>query len=398
MESNPRGRAGDDRLLSPRFVRVTVANFFFFMNFASFFLLPLRVRALGGSELTVGLVMGTTGPFTLGGMLIVGALLDRLGRRGFLRGGFVVMACSALGYLWVREIGPALFALRALQGLGFAAGFNAASTLAAELAPPGRRAAALGVFGVSTLGTHALAPTIGEQVVRLWGFDALFVVAAVFATIGLAFAWSMPVPPLHLSSSRTRFRWTSELSSAIATNGCCGMAFGSVITFVPTFVHDAGLGAVSRFFLSYTSASFLTRVGAGRLGDSLNRRTVIRPAILLLSLSIALLSRVHSSTGLVGAGLLFGLAQGAVYPTLNAFVVDLVGEGQLGRTQSFYNGAFNLGVTLGSLALGPVTEAFGHRVAFLSVSAMPVLGVAIFTIGTRSVSAASQLRDARSLP
>jgi MFS family permease len=383
MESNPRGGAGDDRLLSPRFLRVTVANFFFFLNFASFFLLPLHVRALGGSEFTVGLVMGTTGLFALMSVLVVGALLDRLGRRGFLRGGFIVMAVSALGFLWVRQIGPALFALRALQGIGFAAGFNAASTLAAELAPPGRRAAALGVFGVSTLATHALAPTIGEQVVRLGGFPALFVAAAGFASIGLAIAWSVPVPPLHLAAGRARLRVTTELSSAIATNGCCGMAFGSVLTFVPTFVHDAGLGAVSRFFLSYTATSILTRVGAGRLGDSLGRRTVIRPAILLLSLSIALLSRVHSPSGLIGAGLLFGLAQGAVYPTLNAFVVDLVGEGQLGRTQSLYNGAFNLGVTLGSLALGPVAEAFGHRVAFLCVSAMPVLGVAIFSVGTR---------------
>src|SRR5258705_10030710 len=66
-----------------RFVRVTVANFFFFMNFASFFLLPLHVRALGGSERTIGLVMGTTG---MAGLLVIPALailLDRLARRGF---------------------------------------------------------------------------------------------------------------------------------------------------------------------------------------------------------------------------------------------------------------------------------------------------------------------------
>src|SRR5439155_4613091 len=47
--------AADARLLTPRFVRVTAANFFSFPTFASFFLLPLHARALGGSARTIGL-------------------------------------------------------------------------------------------------------------------------------------------------------------------------------------------------------------------------------------------------------------------------------------------------------------------------------------------------------
>src|SRR5213083_1190735 len=159
------------------FARVTGANFCFFLTFASFFLLPLHVRALGGTERTIGLVMGTSGLAGLVSVLAVGALLDRFGRRIFLLAG---------------RIGSGIFVLRAVQGLAFAAGFNAASTLAAEFAPEGRRAAALGLFGVSTLATHALAPTLGEQLVRLGGFPALFVAASVFSAVGLAVAWPLP--------------------------------------------------------------------------------------------------------------------------------------------------------------------------------------------------------------
>ena len=36
------------------FARLTAANFCFFLTFASFFLLPLHVRALGGTERTTG--------------------------------------------------------------------------------------------------------------------------------------------------------------------------------------------------------------------------------------------------------------------------------------------------------------------------------------------------------
>src|SRR5439155_517793 len=63
------------------FARVTAANFCFFLTFASFFLLPLHVRALGGTERTIGVVMGTSGLAGLVSVLAVGALLDRFGRR-----------------------------------------------------------------------------------------------------------------------------------------------------------------------------------------------------------------------------------------------------------------------------------------------------------------------------
>src|SRR5438445_632306 len=230
------------------FARVTAANFCFFLTFASFFLLPLHVRALGGTERTIGLVMGTSGLAGLVSVLAVGALLDRFGRRIFLLAGLATMSAAAGAFLLVERIGSGIFVLRAVQGLAFAAGFNAASTLAAEFAPEGRRAAALGLFGVSTLATHALAPTLGEQLVRLGGFPALFVAAAVFSAVGLAVAW------------------------------------------------------------------------------------------------------------------------------------------QLGRTQTRYNGAFNLGTTAGSMALGPVAHAFGHRAMFLVAAGAAAAALAVFALGASRVS------------
>src|SRR5207247_1844668 len=135
------------------FARVTAANFCFFLTFASFFLLPLHVRALGGTERTIGVVMGTSG----------------------------------------------------LAGL------------------------------VSVL-------AVGAQLVRLGGFPALFVAASVFSAVGLAVAWPLPDDAPARIHAALPLRATAELSTAIATVACCGVAFGAVITYVPTFVQDAALG------------------------------------------------------------------------------------------------------------------------------------------------------------
>jgi len=372
-----------DRLRAARFARVTAANFFFFLTFASFFLLPLHVRALGGSERTIGLVMGMSGLSGLVSIAAVGVLLDRFGRRVFLLGGFATMAVATAAFLVVDRIGPALFVLRGVQGLAFAAGFNAASTLAAEFAPPGRRAAALGVFGVSTLATHALAPALGEQLVHWGGFPALFVAAALCSVVAVAIAWSLPGGAPPAAERGVRLRATPELSSAIATVSLCGVAFGGVITYVPTFVHDAGLGPVATFFLSYTAAAVLTRVTAGGLSDTRGRGTVIVPALGLLAVSIVILAAARSAAALAAAGVLFGTAQGFVYPTLNAFAIDQAESGQLGRAQTLYNGAFNLGVTGGAMALGPVAEMLGHRSMFLCAAAMAASALVVFALGAR---------------
>src|ERR1700747_1376572 len=131
------------RLLTGPLARVTAANFLFFLNFASFFLLPLRVKDLGGSETTVGLVMGTSGMASLLALPLVGIGIDRFGRRRFFVAGAVAMSAAGVGFVFVHTIGPALFALRLVQGVSFAAAFTASTTMAAELATPERRAQAL---------------------------------------------------------------------------------------------------------------------------------------------------------------------------------------------------------------------------------------------------------------
>src|SRR5205814_579263 len=113
-----------------RFARVTIANFFFFLSFASFFLLPLHVRALGGSE--------------------------RLVRRG--------------------------------------------------------------------------------------GFDVLFLSAAAFSAIGFVVAWPLAHRRSVEAATAARFRISADIGVAVVTIACCGVAFGGVITYVPTFIHDADLG------------------------------------------------------------------------------------------------------------------------------------------------------------
>jgi MFS family permease len=374
-------------LLRGPFLLTTVANFFFFLNFASFFLLPLYVRELGGSESVVGAAMGTAGLASLGVLPFVGLSIDRLGRRLFLVLGAAGMTAASTGFLFVDHVGPLLFALRLLQGLSFAAAFTATTTFAAEFAPVGRRAQALGIFGLSTLLTHAIAPIVGEEIVHRAGFHTLFAVTTAYTIIALLLALGLPGVDRaqHLATSASARRLRPVHWMVAGTMTLAGMGFGTVMTFMPTFVASEGFGRVAFFFGAYTTTAILTRlIGAG-LSDTLGRRRVIMPTLLALGVSIFWLAFVRTVPLLIAAGALFGTAQGISYPTLHAFLVDLASEAQLGRSQALFNGAFNLGVTSSAFAFGVVAEHFGHRPMFMVASLAPVAACAIFYLGTTDV-------------
>ena len=380
-----------DRLLSGRFLLTTVANFFFFLNFASYFLLPLHIRALGGSESVIGLVMGLSGLAALCVLPLVGLTIDRFGRRLFLIVGAIGMTTASAGYLFVDTIGPLLFGLRILQGLSFAAAFTATTTFAAEFAPVSRRAQALGVFGLSTLLTHAIAPITGEEIVQRGGFHVLFAVTtgytAIAALLALCLPAGKPIPGLSTGVAERRLRPIHWVLAATMT--FAGMGFGTVMTFMPTYVVHEGFGRVGIFFAAYTSTAILTRLLGAGLSDTLGRQRVIVPTLLTLGLSIFWIAFVHSVPLLFAAGALFGTAQGISYPTLHALLVDLASEAQLGRSQALFNGAFNLGVTSSAFAFGVVAEHFGYRPMFILASATPVVACALFYAGTRHAARAA---------
>ncbi len=375
--------------LSAPFARVTLANFLFFLNFASFFLLPLHVKALGGTETTVGMVMGTSGIASLAALPLIGIGIDRFGRRRFFVAGASVMSAAALGSLVVDGIGPALFALRVVQGIAFAAAFTASTTMAAELATPERRAQALGVFGVSTLLTHAIAPALGEEIIHRRGFPTLFVLAAACSIAALPVLKGVRTPGVSRAAAEPiPWRVEGPQWAVIGTMTLAGMGFGAVVTFVPTYVRSHDLGRVAFFYGAYSVTAIATRLLGGGLSDSLGRRATIVPALATLAVSIAALSSVGSAAALIAVGALFGAAQGVSYPTLHAFLVDLTPPAHLGRSQAMFNGAFNLGVMSSAFLFGPVVDRFGHRPMFVAAGALPLLAAALLHATTRPTPAA----------
>jgi MFS family permease len=383
-------------LAQQAFLKATATSFFFFASLNCFVLLPLHVQHLGGTEVAVGVVMGTYSAVGILCQPLVGPWVDALGRRPFmLLGCALVVLSSALAFA-----APGVTALgfvRALQGLGFSAFFVANYSYVLDLVPIERRGWALGIYGLSGMASTAIAPLFGELVIRRFGFRPLFVACALLALVTGAIVWTLserervdvPTVPAFTSMA-TMLGDLRHRHMAIAV--FFGLGSGTVFAFLPTFGESIGVRTLALFYIAYACAAMAVRVVAGHWIDTHGRPAVIVPSMFLQAVAVAMLAalafliaRVHGLPPLpvfFVAGLIGGAAHGFLYPGLAALVADQAHEARRGTVIGVFSAVFLIGNSGGAFLFGGVAHRFGYAVMWSVLTVLLLIG-AVVSLGLR---------------
>jgi MFS family permease len=383
-------------LAQQAFLKATATSFFFFASLNCFVLLPLHVQHLGGTEVAVGIVMGTYSGVGILCQPLVGPWVDALGRRPFmLLGTALVVLSSVLAFVATGV--TALGFVRALQGLGFSAFFVANYSYVLDLVPIERRGWALGIYGLSGMASTAIAPLFGEMVIRRFGFRPLFAACALLALVTGAIVWTLserervdvPTVPAFTSMA-TMLADLRHLHMAIAV--FFGLGSGTVFAFLPTFGESIGVRTLALFYIAYACAAMAVRVVAGHWIDTHGRRAVIVPSMFLQALAVALLAalafliaRVHGFPPLpvfFVAGSIGGAAHGFLYPGLAALVADQAHEARRGTVIGVFSAVFLIGNSGGAFLFGGVAHRFGYAVMWSVLTGLLLAG-AVLSLGLR---------------
>ena len=373
------------------FFRATITNFFFFFSMNGFILLPLYIHGLGGTAVDIGVVMGL---FNAVGILcqpVVGPWIDALGRKPFMLAGVGLVIAAALLAAAVPSI-PALVLVRVLQGLGFSCFFVANYSYVIDLVPPARRGWALGLYGVAGLVATALAPLVGEWVIRRFGFRPLFAMSAALAVVAAVFVWYLKERRREVALPVRGFPWergglADVLHLPMAVVLFFGLGAGTIFVFLPTFAESLGVRTLALFYTAYAVAAIGVRVFGGQLIDTRGRRAVIVPSMFIQTAATALLAALGflvtrtSQTPVVPAlflaGLMSGCAHGFLYPGLAALVTDQTPETRRGVVVGIFSAVFLAGQTSGSFLFGYVTHAVGYAFMWSVLSALLLVGSAL---------------------
>lgn len=393
-----------------------IANFSLF--FAFYLLTPLLplylVERFDATKDVVGLVLSG---YTLTALLarpFSGFLVDTFPRKKVLMVCFFLFFIFFGGYLGAASL--LLFTIvRTLHGAPFGALTVANSTMAIDVLPSSRRNEGIGYYGLSNNLAMAIAPTVAIYLYRLTdNFQLLFWLALIIAGLGLLVdsriqtqAHPRPRPsgsgdlrpeskpqsaaaPLHHGRGRgwvslDRFfllrGWILALNMMFY-----GFCFGVLSNYLAIYSKEVMniTGGTGTWFLLVSLGLIASRLqGARALREG---KLVMNAAEGTIISSFAYLLFVVSPNafGYYGSAILLGLGNGHLWPAFQNMIISIARHNERGTANSTLLISWDIGIGLGVLLGGLVSEHLSYTAAFWMVALAQLLGTAIFFLFTRT--------------
>lgn len=346
---------------------------------AIFPVMPRFVKdELGGTDTTVGLVVGAMAIGAVAARPVIGYLGDRHGRRLLLIIGGIVSAIAVLGLLIVDDIGV-LFLLRVVYGVGQGAFFVGATTLAVDLAEPDRRGEATSYIFVALHFGSGLGPLVGEWASETWSFDTAWVIAAAGSAIAALLAFTIPRPAEHsidLGPTRIRlFHPNAVLPGMILGIGIIG--FVGYNAFVPLYADEIGVETIAPLFMVASFTIVTIRFFGAKLPDQLGPLRGGTVALIGMATGLAIIGFLDSTAGLYAGTVVLSSGTALLLPSLVPAAVEGVPTNERSTALATYTLFMEFSLALGSVFFGAVAGVSSYGNAFILASGLSLAALAL---------------------
>jgi MFS family permease len=364
--------------------RLLLGQLVMFTGIAALFpVVPLYVRAHGGSSADIALFVA--GPLVASTLvqLPAGHLVDRIGRKPVLIGSRLLYAALSgglflnLGPLWVLAL------LRVGQGASGGAYVPALRAALADLTPPGERGHRYAQLQGCEMVGLLLGPAIGGAV-ALWAYSGIFAASGIAVLLGLGAVIRMPEtrgadiaasPPAPAPSAARDGSHAPATTPAPATPpaprwwwlrpallipsvalAAAGTMFSMYDVVWPQFLNARGYDSlVIGLSISFFAVPILLLTGrGGRLSDRADRRVLVPVALCVVAACASTYPWLRNIFPILAVGTVESLAVMLVEPSLFAVISESTTASLRGRAMGVGGlfeaggGAFGAGV-LGAL-------------------------------------------------
>ena len=357
------------------------------LGFASYCLtlasLPAYAVAGGTHATTAGAVTTVFLLVTIAVQMTVPALTARFGIGPVLAVGLVALGAPAPLYVLSDGLGW-LSAVSAVRGAGFAVLTVLGSTLAALVAPPGRRGESIGLYGLAIAVPNLVAVPAGVALVLAGhpGWVAWLAASPVLA-VPLVPRLVRAVPAGASSPGPGSRRAALAALAPSSVLLVVTLAGGALVTFLPIERPDGGLATAALIAFGITGA--LTRWRAGVLADRVGHRLLLPAGV-----GVGAVGLVLVAVGLQGADALllagaavFGAGFGAAQNLTLLAAFGRVGDAGTTTASALWNASFDAGTAVGALVPGFVAAAVGLPWTYAIVAAVLVAALPLARVSTR---------------
>jgi MFS family permease len=358
---------------SPRFWLLIAATFLGFLGIGA--VLPAmapHVRFdLGGSDRTVGWVIGTFSFVALGSRFFSGPLADRRGRKITFITGLVSCGFAGMAYLLPLQLSGA-FLGRALQGFGEACLYTGAAAWAVEVAGVRRSSQTLGYLSSAIWGGISAGPAVGHWVGSFQHAAMLQVVAAAAGCLLALFVREDFRPASH--HAKRPWLPASILPPGIAM-GFVNVHYPVITGFLILHLsHHGGSGPAA--FSAYALTILFSRFFLGSLPDRIHPSITFYTGLAFMACGLVILGMGPRPPIAITAAVLLGFGFSFPWSSVASTVLRRTPSSQHGSIISLLSAFYDLFVGVSSFAAGAVAERFGYSTAFY-MAAVALLASAV---------------------
>jgi MFS family permease len=394
-----------ERLWNRNYCKVMVANFTLF--FAFYILTPLLPLYLsehfGATKDVIGLVLSG---YTITALLFrpfSGYMVDAFPRKTVLMISFGAFAIFFAGYLAASTL--LLFTIvRTLHGGPFGALTVSNSTVAIDVLPSSRRTEGIGYYGLSNNLAMAIAPTIGIFIYKYTqSFELLFWLALVVACAGWIVDATVKLDAKATIKNKQKFSWDRFFLVRGWLLGLNMVAFGFSFGVLSNYLAIYGkevmgiTGGTGTYFMLCSVGLILSRLQGGKaLRDGRVTHnagsgmviSLVGYTLFILMPTLAKFSMFNGQCSMIigyyGSALLIGLGNGHMWPAFQNMTINVAQNNQRGTANSTILISWDIGMGLGILVGGVVSELLGYSAAFWTVVFVNASGVACFFLATKA--------------
>lgn len=376
-------------------------------NFALFFafylltpLLPLYLsETFGATKDIIGLVLSG---YTITALLFrpfSGYFVDSFPRKTVLMVCFAGFSIFFAGYLAAGTL--LLFTIvRTLHGGPFGAVTVANSTVAIDVLPSSRRNEGIGYYGLSNNLAMAIAPSFAIFIyAQTHNFQLLFWLALAIATFGWIVdatvklspsnASPRPLPkkkvfgglPVSLDRFFLKRGWLLGLNMVFF-----GFCFGVMSNYLAIYGKQVlnMTGGTGTWFMLCSIGLILSRLQGGKALREGRLTHNASEGMVISLIGYILFVASPNMFGYYSSAILIGLGNGHMWPAFQNMMISLAHHNERGTANSTILISWDIGMGLGVLAGGAISELCGYSVAFWVVAIVNALGVLLYFLRTRT--------------
>lgn len=217
----------------------------------------------------------------------------------------------------------------------------------------------------------------------------LFWIALVIALIGLLIDSTVTVRDRELVKNKQKLsldRFFLVRGWLLAVNMLFfGFCFGVLSNYLAIYGRDElGItGGTGMYFMVLSVGLVASRLqGRKSLREGKLSKNAVE-GIILSTIGYTVFVAVKNEYGYYLSALLIGLGNGHLWPAFQNMMVQMASSNQRGTANSTIFVSWDAGLGVGVLVGGVIAELVGYRAAFWTVSAMHVIGLALFVWRTR---------------